>query len=148
MISRKQLVCMRRQGRKELLPFDPEPERTFHRLRREAHATHSEIMQNQEKEGQFHDRNEPQVEQNGHNHRNQATKSFVQLDNPRMLLEEFALPLTVVQSAIRRPLIQANNFELKGVTLQMLHNMQFHGLPSENPNAHMTSIIEVCDTVK
>ena len=43
--------------------------------------------------------------------------------------------------------IQANNFELKGVTLQMLHNIQFHGLPSENPNAHLTCFIEVCDTV-
>ena len=30
----------------------------------------------------------------------------------------------------------------------MLHNIQFHGLPSENPNAYMTSFIEVCDTVK
>ena len=26
--------------------------------------------------------------------------------------------------------------------------MQFHGLPSENPNAHLTSFIEFCDTVK
>ena len=37
---------------------------------------------------------------------------------------------------------------LKGVTLQMLHNIQFHGLPSENPNAYLTSFIEVRDTVK
>ena len=65
-----------------------------------------------------------------------------------MLLEEFALSLIVVQSAIRRPPIQANNFELKGVTLQMLNNIQFHGLPTENPNAHLTSFIEVCDIVK
>ena len=65
-----------------------------------------------------------------------------------MLLEEFALPPTIVQLAIRRPPIQENNFELEGVTLQMLHNIQFHRLPSENPNAHMTSFIEVCDTVK
>ena len=65
-----------------------------------------------------------------------------------MLLKEFALPLTVIQSAIRRPPIQANNFELKRVTLQMLHNIQFHGLPSENPNTHLTSFIEVCDIVK
>ena len=65
-----------------------------------------------------------------------------------MLLEELALPPTVVQSAIRRPPIQANNFELKGVTLQMLHNIYFHELPSENPNVHMTSFIEVYDTVK
>ena len=65
-----------------------------------------------------------------------------------MLLEEFALPPTVVQSPIRQPPIQANNFELKGVTLQMLNNIQFHGLPSENLNAYLTIFIEVCDTVK
>ena len=110
-------MCMQRQDLRELLPFDSEPERTLHRLRREAHATQFEIIQNQEDEGQFQERNEPQVDQNGHNYRDQPTRSFVQPDNPRMLLEKFALPPTVVQSAIRRPPIQANNFELKGVTL-------------------------------
>ena len=64
-ISGKQVVCMRRQDCRELLPFDPEPERTLHRLRRKACVTQYEIMQNQEGEGQLHDRNEPQVDQNG-----------------------------------------------------------------------------------
>ena len=41
-----------------------------------------------------------------------------------------------------------NHFELKGVTLQMLNNIHFHGLPNKNPNTHLTSFIEVCDTVK
>ena len=65
-----------------------------------------------------------------------------------MLLEEFALPPTVVQSTIRRPPIQGNNFELKTVTLQMHQNIQFHRLPSENPNTHLTNFIEVRNTVK
>ena len=65
-----------------------------------------------------------------------------------MLLEEFSLPPTVVQSAIRRPPIQANNFELKLVTLQMLQNIQFHELASENPNTHFTNFIEVYNTTK
>ena len=65
-----------------------------------------------------------------------------------MLLEEFSFPPIVVQSAIRRPPIQANNFELKGVIFQMLNNIQFHGLPSENSNEHLTNFIEVCDTFK
>ena len=65
-----------------------------------------------------------------------------------MLLKELSLPPTVVQSAIRRPPIQANNFELKSVTLQMLQNIQFYGLASENPNTHRTNFIEVCDTIK
>ena len=85
----------------ELLPFYPEPEQTLHRLRREAHTSKFKIMQNQEDEGQFQERNEPQVDQNGQNHRDQATRSFVQPDNPHMLLEEFTLPLTIVQSAIQ-----------------------------------------------
>ena len=63
------------------------------------------------------------MEKNGQNYRNPATTPFVQLDNPHMLLEEFALPPTVVYSVIRRPPIQDNNFELKGVTLQIHHNI-------------------------
>ena len=65
-----------------------------------------------------------------------------------MLLEEFALSLKIVQSAIRSPPIQANNFEMKTITLQILQNILFHGLPSENPNMHLTNFIEVCDTIK
>ena len=81
------------------------------------------------------------MDQNGQNYRDQATRLFIQPDNRHMLLEEFALPPTVVQSAIRRPPIQANNFELKGITLQILYNIQFHGFPSENPNAHLKIFI-------
>ena len=105
-------------------------------------------MQHQVDAGHIHDGDEPQVEQNGQNYRNPTTTPFEQPDNPHMLLEEFTLPPIVVQSTIRRPPIQANDFELKGVTLQMLNNIQFHGLPTENPNTHLTSFIEVCDTVK
>ena len=65
-----------------------------------------------------------------------------------MLVEEFALPPTVVQTTIRRPPSQSNNFELKSVTLQMLQNILFHEFPSENPNIHLTNFIEVCETVK
>ena len=70
-------MCMQRHDHMEFLPFDPEPERTLHRLRRKGHTTQSKIMQNQEDEGQFQDRKEPRVDQNGQNHRNQATISFV-----------------------------------------------------------------------
>ena len=44
-----------------------------------------------------------------------------------MLLKEFSLPPTIVQSTIRRLPIQVNNFELKTVTLQMLKNFSFMG---------------------
>ena len=94
------------------------------------------------------ERNEPQRGRNGNNGRNQAPRPFIQPDDPFMLLDEFVLPPTVVQTSIRRPPIQANNFELKSVTVQMLQNILFHGLPHENPNMHLTNFLEVCDTIK
>ena len=41
---------------------------------------------------------------------------------------------------IRRPSIQANNFELKSIALQLLKGIQL--------NAHILNFLEVCDTVK
>ena len=111
---------MRRQGQRELLPFDLELERTTNKLRREqreAQVRHQVVMQNKEEQDQGHERNEPQVGNNGNNCRNNAPRPFIQPDDPHMLLEEFALPLTIIQSAKRRSPIQANNFELKIVTL-------------------------------
>ena len=139
-------MCMRRRGQVELLPFYPEPKRTLNRLcreQKEAHQRNLAIMQNQKGQDQGQEQNEPQGGKNVNNGRNYVPIPFIQPDDPFMLLEEFALPPTVVQSAIRRPPIQANNFKLKTVTLQMLQNIQFHGLPSDNPNTHLTNFIEV-----
>ena len=143
--------CMRTRGQAELHPFDLEPERTLHRLRLELRTAHNRnlaTMQNNEEQDLSLEQNEAQRGRNGNIDRNQAPRPFIQPDNPFMLLEEFALPPTVVQTAIRRPPIQENNFELKSVTLQMLQNILFHRLPNENPNMHLTNFLEVCDTIK
>ena len=132
------------------LTFDPEPERTLHRLckeQREAQYRNLAIMEDIVEKDHSQEKNESQRGHNGNNGRNRAPRPIIQPDDPFMLLEEFALPPKVVQMAIRRPPIQANNFELKSVTLQMLQNILFHGLPNENPNMHLTNFIEVCDTV-
>ena len=143
--------CMHRRDQVDLHPFDPKSERTLHRLRRELRTTHNRnlaIMQNSEEHDLGHEQNEPQRDRNGNNGRNHAPRLFIQPNDPFMLLEEFALPPTVVQTAIQRPPIYANNFELKSVTFQMLQNILFHGLPNENPNMHFTNFLEVCDTIK
>ena len=80
-------------------------------------------MENNEEQDLNLEQNVPQRGRNGNNGRNQAPKPAIQPDDPFMLLEEFALPPTVVQTTIQRPPIQANNFELKSVTLQMLQNI-------------------------
>ena len=130
---------MQRRDQVEQHLFDHEPERTLHRICREQRTEQIRIqenMENNEEQDLSIEQNEPQRGRNGNNGRNQAPRPFIQPDDPFMLLEEFALPPIVIQTAIRRPPIQANNFELKSVTLQMLQNILFHGLPNENPNMH------------
>ena len=142
---------MRRRDQVDQHPFDPEPKRTLHRIRREQRTEQTRnlaIMENNEEQDLSIEKNDPHRGRNGNNIRNQAPRPFIQPNDPFMLLEEFALPPTVVQTAIRRPPIQANNFELKSITLQMLQNILFHGLPNENPNMHLTNFLEVCDTIK
>ena len=49
---------------------------------------------------------------------------------------------------IRRPTIQANNFELMPITFQLIQNIQFMGFSNEDLNKHVSNFLEVCDTVK
>ena len=103
---------MRRRDQVDQHLFDPELERTLHRTRREQNRN-LVVMENSEDQNLSIEQNEPQRGRNGNNGRNQAPRPFIQPDDPYMLLEEFALPPTVVQTTIRRPPIQTNNFELK-----------------------------------
>ena len=63
-------------------------------------------------------------------------------------IRDYGRSSTVTPPVIRRLEIQANNFELKSITLQLLQGIQFHGLAYEDPNAHILNFLEVCDTVK
>ena len=89
--------------------FDPEPERTLHRLRREQRTEQIRnpiIMENTEEQNLGIEQTEPQRGRNGNHGRNQAPRPFIQPDDPFMLLDEFVLPPTVVQTAIRRHLFK------------------------------------------
>ena len=97
---------MRHRDQANLHLFDPEPERTLHRLLREQRTEQTRdrtTMENNEDQNLDVERNEPQRGRNGNNGRNQALRPFIQPDDPFMLLDEFVLPPTVVQTAIRRP---------------------------------------------
>ena len=142
---------MRRRDQVDQHLFNPEPERTLHKLRREQRIEQIRnlaIKENNEERNLNIEQNEPPRGRNGNNGRNQAPRPFIQPNDAFMLLDEFVLPPTVVQTAIRQPPIQANNFELKSITVQMLQNILCHGLPHENPNMHLTNFLQVCDTIK
>ena len=51
-------------------------------------------------------------------------------------------------SAVRQPAIEANNFELKPVLITMVHQHEFIGHPSENPNDHMGRFMRMANIVK
>ena len=52
-------------------------------------------------------------------------------------------------SSIRRPAIQANNFEIKLAIIQMIQQtVQFGGLSQEDTNVHIANFLEICDTFK
>ena len=65
-------------------------------------------------------------------------------------LRDYAMPqVTEIQSSIQRLAIQAHTFEIKPGTIQMIQNsVQFGGLPNDDPNDHLVSFLEICDTFK
>ena len=51
-------------------------------------------------------------------------------------------------SGVRRQAINANNFELKPALINMVQQNQYRGLAHEDPNVHLATFLEICDTVK
>lgn len=44
--------------------------------------------------------------------------------------------------------INANNFELKPSLISMVQSQQFGGKATEDPNAHLSAFLDICDTIK
>ena len=51
-------------------------------------------------------------------------------------------------SAMRKPAIEANNFELMPTLITMVQQHQFTGHPSEDPNEHMERFMRMDNIVK
>ena len=68
----------------------------------------------------------------------------------RIAMKDYLAPtLDECTSSTVRPLVKANNFELKTWLIQFIQNYyQFSGLPNENLNEHLSTFLEICDTVK
>ncbi|WCJ20794.1 hypothetical protein M5689_002999 [Euphorbia peplus] len=68
---------------------------------------------------------------------------------PQRLMDYSAPGLDGLTDGVRRPAINADHFEIKPALLQMIqNNVQFFGMPSENPNTHLSTFLEICDTFK
>ncbi|EOX99579.1 Uncharacterized protein TCM_008289 [Theobroma cacao] len=65
-------------------------------------------------------------------------------------LRDYVVPqVQSLHSSIRRPPIQANNFEIKPSIIKMNQTFfQFEGLPNDDLNAHIVNFLKICDTFK
>ncbi|KAK5841829.1 hypothetical protein PVK06_004152 [Gossypium arboreum] len=78
-----------------------------------------------------------------------ATNLVNQDPTPRTMYYYAKPTLTGTESSIVRPVVAANNFELKANTIQMIQQfVQFDGLQDEDPNTHLANFLEFCDTFK
>ena len=67
----------------------------------------------------------------------------------RVTLEDFSNTATPqFFMSIARPEVQAANISYLHSLIQLIQGNLFHGLPSEDPYAHLASYIEICNTVK
>ena len=125
---------MTRSRSSQLKPFDPEIERTFHRLQNLVEARISPRKERHEMDETLAIR-ATNVAGVG----NEAVAGAARAQNHRRTLMKYAQPsIDGTASCIRKPAVQANNFELKPSYVSMIQNsVQFHRLPSEDPNLHI-----------
>ncbi|KAI4305019.1 hypothetical protein L6164_028410 [Bauhinia variegata] len=70
-------------------------------------------------------------------------------DEEHMAFKKIAIPrIQNAVSSIRTRAVEANNFEIKLAVIQMVQNNQFTGEPNEEPNLHLSTFLEICDTFK
>ena len=134
------LGCMRRLGVENLLPLVLEIEETLRKIRKDKR----EVTQTEQP---MDNMNEFRGEEVGSRMRDGTNLDTAQLDNVLRLIRDYSRPPSTIQPVIRRLAIQATNFELKSITLQ-LQGVQFIGLPHEDPNLHILNFLEVGDTAK
>ncbi|KAL0406416.1 UNVERIFIED_CONTAM: hypothetical protein Slati_3955500 [Sesamum latifolium] len=75
------------------------------------------------------------------------------MENARVLerpMMEYSFPMVDgAISSIAKPTIQANNFEIKPAIIKIIRtSVQFSGLPDNDPNKHLFSFLQICDTFK
>ena len=131
---------MTRNNTSTLEPFDPEIERTLRRL---CNLVEEKVSPKKER---------PTMEEtqvlgaaNIASVGNGAAVGAEGVENPRRTLMEYAQPsIEGTASCIRKHAVHANQFELKPFYVNMIQNsVQFHGLPSEDPNLHIAYFLEI-----
>ena len=133
---------MRRQPAENIIPLDPEIERTLKRIMRDKReATRMEQLPM----GPMEENRDDDV---GSTRGGSIHPDVANMDNFLPPIRDYGRSSVVTPPMIRRLEIKENNFELKSITLQLLQGIQYHGLTHVDSNAHILNFLEVCDVVK
>ena len=109
---------MRRSQNLELIPYDPEIERTLRALRKALRSAES------------------QSSTMAHDDANRPLKDFAL---PKA---------TGIHIVITRPTVEANAFHLHPSLIQMVQNSAFAGSPMEDPHDHLSNFMDIAGTLK
>ena len=108
---------MRWEPAENLIPLDPEIERTLKRiLRDKREATRMEQLPM----GLMEENRDNDV---GSTRGGSTHPDAANMDNLLPPIRDYGHPSAVTPSVIRRPTVQVNNFELKSITLQLLQGI-------------------------
>ena len=67
----------------------------------------------------------------------------------RIPVRKHANPIaTGINIGAQGPKIEANNFELRYGTIQLVQQNQFGGAPTEDPHSHLRTFERICTTIK
>jgi len=80
-----------------------------------------------------------------------ASEAHIMADEQpqRVTLEDYSnFIVTQFFISIARPEVQAHNISYPHYLIQLIQGNLFHGLPNEDPYAHLATYIEICNTVK
>ncbi|KAG8491357.1 hypothetical protein CXB51_014478 [Gossypium anomalum] len=118
----------------DLLPVDPEIERTFRQRKRQVNQRRTEEM------------NFENINQG--NGANLVQNPILIADDRDRALRQYAIPVfDDLNPGIRRPEIEAQQFELKPVMFQMLQTVgQFSRMTTEDPHLHLRMFMEVSES--
>ena len=121
---------MHRKPEAELLPLDTELERTLRNLKKVGIAK-ATVMADEREANQ----NVPVV--------------VAERPQRQITMEDFWRPIIRDEySIVRKPKIEANNFEQKLALITMVQQHQFIGHPSEDPNENLGRFLRMVNTVK
>ena len=107
------LGCMRREPAENLIPLDPEIKRTLKRILRDKREA---ARMEQLPMGPMEENRDDNV---GPTRGGSIHPDAANIDNLLPPIKDYGRPSAVTPPVIRRLAIQANNFELKSITLQL-----------------------------